>query len=478
MLNFLLNVLMTVLLSYYVMSALQWYSYRVERVIFNYKKKIWHLFYFILPYIFYEAFFMLDLVYVQILVLIIYAAALFLWNQKLDKKLVFTKRVKQTFIIIISFTIILNLTYFFTSRVNASILFPIILALFAIQKFEDFKLKNFELQAIQKLLQMKDLKIILITASYGKTSIKNYIYDILKDEFNCYKTPRSVNTKVGIIKDINENLSLNSQIYIAEAGARQNGDILEITKLLNPQIVVIGEIGSQHIEYFKTLENIRKTKLEILNSNRLEMVFAHSSTELEDSQKVIIYDKLVESIRADLEQTSFEIKIDTKKQSFASQLLGEFSAYNLAVCILVANYLKIDLEIIRKKVVNIKSVEHRLSVIRANGKLIIDDSFNGNFSGMAQSYKLAKNYDGRKVLITPGMVESSQSENEELAKIIDDIFDVVIITSELNLETFKKSINNEKIVVQVDKQKMQEVLKEHTKSGDLILFSNDAPSYI
>jgi len=90
------------------------------------------------------------------------------------------------------------------------------------------------------------------------------LFEILKDSFVCYKTPRSVNTMAGIIKDINENLSEQTQIYIAEAGARLKGDILEITKFLNPQIVIVGEIGAQHIEYFKTLDNIRATKLEAL----------------------------------------------------------------------------------------------------------------------------------------------------------------------------------------------------------------------
>lgn len=325
---------------------------------------------------------------------------------------------------------------------------------------------------------MKKLKIILITASFGKTSIKNYLLELIKDDFSVYKTPKSVNTKIGIIRDINENLPEDCDFYIAEAGARESGDILEITQLLQPQIAIIGEIGSQHLEYFKTLENIRKTKLEILASERLEKVFASSSTQLENSDKIVLYDALVSKVKSSLEGNVFDLKIGDKEEEFSSQILGKFSAYNLAPCILLANYLGINLEKIKRQIKNLKNVEHRLSLMKARGKIIIDDSFNGNFSGMSQSYELVKAYEGRKLLVSPGMVESSQSENEELAKIINEIFDLVIITSEINLATFKKFIDKDKMIFLSDKAKMQELLKEKSFSGDLILFSNDAPSYI
>lgn len=478
MLNFFMNILMTMFLSYYLLSALQWYSYKISRVLFHYKKISWHIFYFILPLLLYEFSFIFNLLSLRLATLFFYGIFLFLWQKKLDKKLLFTKRIQQSFLIIFLFSFAFSLFYLILGKNAASILLPLILGLFLINEIEEKKMQKFEEQAKEKLAAMKKLKIILITASFGKTSIKNYLFDLLKDDFSAYKSPKSVNTKIGLIRDINENLPENCDFYIAEAGARESGDILEITQLLEPQIAIIGEIGSQHLEYFKTLENIRKTKLEILASERLEKVFASSSTELQASNEIVLYDNLVKNVQASLEGNIFTLEIQGKEEEFSSQILGKFSAYNLAPCILLANYLGMSLEKIKSKVKNLKNVEHRLSLIKARGKIIIDDSFNGNFSGMSQSYELVKNYEGRKVLITPGMVESSQSENEELAKIINDIFDLVIITSDLNLAIFKKFIAKDKLIILSDKSQMQELLKEKTFSGDLILFSNDAPSYI
>ena len=94
------------------------------------------------------------------------------------------------------------------------------------------------------------------------------------------------------------------------------------------------------------------------------------------------------------------------------------------------------------------------------------------------SYELAKTYNGRKVVITPGIVESTIEENEKLAKKIDEVFDFVIITGSANAEVLSKHIDSVKVFILKDKTKLQDALIEHTRAGDLILFSNDAPSFI
>ncbi|WP_462104384.1 Mur ligase family protein [Campylobacter concisus] len=466
------TVLFIFALAFYVITCFQWFSYRPERVLFHFTKPAWHVFFFIVPLVLFYTTGKWFFIYFYFALL----PALYLWHKKLDKKLVITGRIKH-FFVILTCAIILNYALNFIIH-NAFLapmpLFVLVVSLFFSEILEKIKFQGFKNKALKKLGANKDLKIILITASYGKTSIKNFLFEILKDSFVCYKTPRSVNTMAGIIKDINENLSEQTQIYIAEAGARLKGDILEITKFLNPQIVIVGEIGAQHIEYFKTLDNIRATKLEALQSARLQMAFLHSSTKKEPSQNLEIYDESLKDINANLDGISF--MLDGK--NYASPLLGKFNATNLAVCIKVAKYLKMSDEAINKALSKMKNVEHRLSKIEAGGKLIIDDSFNGNFSGMSASYELVSTYTGRKVLLTPGIVESDAEQNANLAKVINEIFDLVIITSSLNAEVLLKHIVKPKIIILKDKNKMQEILAQDTRAGDLILFSNDAPSFI
>ncbi|ASM34296.1 Mur ligase family protein [Campylobacter sputorum subsp. bubulus] len=474
---FITNFLFTLLLGFYLITALQWFSYKFERVIFHFTKPLWHLFFLVVPILLYYALNYVNFIYFAVYFYIIFVPTLYFWHKKLDKKLVFTARVKRFFVILGLVTLFIDILLIKKVEI-LPIFLPLIISFLISFIFESFNSKLFIKSASKKLASMPNLIIIEITASYGKTSIKNFLYQILESEFKCYKTPRSVNTLMGLVKDINENLNTQTQIYIAEAGARKNGDIAEITQFLKPSIVIVGEIGEQHIEYFKSLENIRKTKLEALNSPNLKAAFVHSSTKKISDEKTQIYDENLSNITSNLDGIKFEMKLNSGDYEFETKLLGEFNASNLSACINVANYLKVDIKTIQNRVLNLKSVEHRLEKIEAGGKFIIDDSFNGNFEGMSKSYDLVKSFDGRKVVITPGIVEATKEINESLAKKIDEIFDLVIITGELNAEIFKRIIDENKFILVKDKRDLTQILGEKTKAGDLILFSNDAPSFI
>ncbi|WP_033917139.1 Mur ligase family protein [Campylobacter sputorum] len=469
--------LFTLLLGFYLITTLQWFSYKFERVIFHFTKPIWHLFFLIVPILFYYALSYVNFIYFAVYFYIIFIPTLYFWHKKLDKKLVFTSRVKRFFVILCLVTLFIDILLIKKVEI-LPIFLPLIISFLISFIFEGFNSKLFIKSACEKLASMPNLTIIEITASYGKTSIKNFLYQILQSEFKCYKTPRSVNTLMGLVKDINENLSPETEIYIAEAGARKNGDIAQITQFLKPSIIIVGEIGKQHIEYFKTIENIRNTKLEALNSPNLKVAFVHSSTQKIEDEKTQIYDKNLSKITSNLEGIKFEMKLNSMDYEFKTKLLGEFNASNLAACINVANYLKVDIKTIQNSVLNLKSVEHRLEKIKSGGKFIIDDSFNGNFEGMSKSYDLVRSFDGKKVIVTPGIVEATKEMNESLAKKIDEIFDLVIITGELNADIFEKTIRENKLIILKDKRDLTKILGEKTRAGDLILFSNDAPSFI
>ncbi|MBZ7940342.1 UDP-N-acetylmuramoyl-tripeptide--D-alanyl-D-alanine ligase [Campylobacter molothri] len=469
-LYFINSLLFNFCVSFYLISALQWYSYKLNRIVFHYHKPLWHLYFLLCPYLMFLVFPLYSLIY-----FIILAPILYFWNKSIDKKLIFTNKVKWFFV----FVFIYN-TLFAILALRFSFLFnlcTLILALLSLKIYDLFSKIYYKKQAKSKLNNLSNLKIILITASFGKTSIKNFLYELLKDDFKVYKTPRSVNTLMGIVADINNNLNQQTQIYIAEAGARLKGDIDEITRFLEPQICIIGEIGNAHLEYFKNIDNIRQTKLEALNSKRLEKAFLHTSTLKKENEIITLYDNKINNINSNLEGLKFEISFKQELHTFKSQILGEFNAQNLCVCILCANYLGVNFESIKNNILNIKSVEHRLQIISKKPKFIIDDGFNGNFKGMSESYRLCKLYKGRKVLVSPGIMEVSKEENIKLAQIINDCFDLAIITANVNSEIFEKELSITKIILK-EKSELVNVLAKETKNGDLILFSNDAPSFM
>ncbi|HIP30375.1 MAG TPA: UDP-N-acetylmuramoyl-tripeptide--D-alanyl-D-alanine ligase [Sulfurospirillum arcachonense] len=472
--EFVSHIVFVLVIGFYVISALQWYSYKLERIIFHFNRYDWHLFFFLIPiFVYYlaENFF-----WIYLYVLLI--PTMVLWYRKLDKKLIFTARVKRFFLFLFLATIFQNMLCLVTPYcANFGVILPLFIAIFISMLFEKILFNGFKRSAMKKLEESTNLTIIAITASFGKTSIKNYLFQILSHKYNCYMTPRSVNTLGGIMKDINDDLPSQTQIYIVEAGARLRGDINEIATLVNPHYVIVGKIGEQHIEYFKTLENIRNTKMELLNSNRLKNAYVHVSANVNPDSKTVVYGDELKNVRSTLDGLYFDVELDGKLESFFTPLLGEFNAMNILACIMMAKS-KMTIEEIKGAIANLKGVEHRLQRIDTGGKLIIDDSFNGNLEGMLASYELASTYDGRRVIITPGIVESTTEANIELAKRIDDVFDIVILTGKSNLDILDKNINRAEKIVVKDKREIEKVLGEFTRKGDLILFSNDTPTFM
>ncbi len=465
------NIVFVLAIGYYFMTNMQWYSYRLERVIFHHTKPIWHLVYFIVPLL---AYFILNRFHLSIAITLIYIAMLYSWKRGLDKPLVFTGRVKRFFGALIFFNLFMLMVAFGAKHASFAVIIPLFLAYLVSLMMEKILFQGFVKRAKNRLDSMSDMIIIGVTASYGKTSIKNYIAHILSAKYRVYATPRSVNTFGGVLKDINEDLPSNTEIYVVEMGARGRGDIREISQFVNPHYAVVGKIGTAHIEYFKSLENIRDTKMEILSSDRLKEAWVHTSANVKAEKNIHIFGDDIEDIKATLYGLDF--KLDN--QEYHANILGSFNAMNLAVAIKVVRALDIDIKTIKKQLNSLKPTPHRLQRIDAGGKIIIDDSFNGNIDGMLEGFNLASTYNGRKVLITPGLVEVDRESNIVVAKRANEIFDLVIITGELNYFIFKENVDNSKLVKLESKDKMQEVLIEYTKKGDLILFANDAPTFI
>jgi len=346
---------------------------------------------------------------------------------------------------------------------------------FAIEKF---LFEAYKKEAQKKLQSMQKLQIVCITGSYGKTSTKNFVREILSKKYRVYATPRSVNTLGGIIKDINESLPSDAEIYICEAGARESGDIHDITTFLEPQVVVVGKVGLAHIEYFKSLQNIIAAKLEIMKSPRLECAFIHNSVTDEPHEKVVFFGDEIQNINATLEGTDFDMIFNNETLHFQTKVLGSFQTINIAAAVHIAKTFDMSYEEIIEAVKRLSPVEHRLQMIKAGGKLILDDGYNGNIEGMLEAIRLCSLYEGRKVIVTPGLVESSEELNLELIKAINAVFEIAIVTGSLNAELFDKNLNVKNKIILHDKSKIEELLAHQTRAGDIILFANDAPNFI
>ena len=474
-LEILTHVILVMALGWYLITNLQWYNYRLSRVILKHHKQQWHIIYFVTPFLLY---YLLPELYFYVYFYLLYLTSFFFWNKNLDRPLVLTNRVKRFLGILLFTTFAIDALVVASESSIYGLFLPLFITYVITYILERIFFISFKQHAKSRLGTILGLQVVAITASYGKTSIKNFLYQVLNKKYRVYKTPRSVNTIGGILKDVNDDLPEDTQVYIAEAGARERGDIEEIVHFLEPQYAILGSVGEQHIEYFKTLDNIIHTKMEILRSPKLVHGFVHESVPILKYDTITKFPEGLEIVRSDLNGIWFDLLIDGESYHFHAPVLGSFNAINLTAVILMAKELGMTIDEIKIALDKLEPVEHRLHLSKAGGKLILDDSFNGNLEGMLEACEISSTYEGRRVIVTPGLVESNAESNTELAHKIEEIFDLVIITGSLNAKLFEKVIKKKRTIVLSDKSELQDTLAKETHIGDLILFANDAPNFI
>lgn len=344
----------------------------------------------------------------------------------------------------------------------------------------------------------KKLIKIGITGSYGKTSTKFILSTILSEKYNVLATPESYNTTMGNVKVIRKMLKPEHEVFISEMGARYRFDIQEICDLVRPKIAMITSIGPQHLETFKNIENIVKTKAELLTSLPSDgVVFLPN----DDSHCLKLYNKekrekyiygvndkhadvYAKDIKFNADGISFTAVTKNGDIKCVSKLLGEHNIQNILGCIAIAVYLGLSNEQIANGIKKLEPIPHRLQLLpSSNGSIVIDDAFNSNPVGSKAALDVIKKFDGRKIIITPGMVELGNEEykyNKEFGRNMASVVDIAILVgvkrSNAIVEGLREGKFNDQNIFVVDNlDNASKKLQEITKAGDVILFENDLP---
>lgn len=351
------------------------------------------------------------------------------------------------------------------------------------------------------LASMPGLKIIGITGSYGKTSTKHYLQRILSEQFDTLMTPGSFNTTMGVIRTIREYLRPYNEVFIVEMGAKQPGDIKEICDLVHPSVGIVTAVGEQHLESFKSIENVRRTKFELIDSlpaGGLAIInddFPYIADHKVDNVECLRYavnntsaaSYTVKDIEYAHDGTRFTINgPDGYRLTLHTRLVGECNISNLMAAVIVAARLGVPAEKIKYAVEKIEQVEHRLNVKRTPGGItIIDDAFNSNPDGSRMAVDvLSRMTGGQRIIITPGMIELGDKQydyNRRLGLHIAHNVDHAIIVGEYNRDAILEGIHETSVldsgnIHPVDTfAQAQQILATIARPGDTVLYENDLP---
>jgi UDP-N-acetylmuramoyl-tripeptide--D-alanyl-D-alanine ligase len=348
--------------------------------------------------------------------------------------------------------------------------------------YETPKNKRYVKKAKGKLTA-SHIKVVGITGSYGKTSAKSILAAMLAKKYRVLSTPRSHNTPMGLSLAINDNNLDDYDVFIAEMGARNVGDIKELCAICPPDYALITGICPQHLESFSTLENIVKEKGEIINATKIKTFVAGDAAQyFAGAGDKVSSPDCVSDVVADSAGTAFKLTLGGNTVDVKTKLLGEHSAYNIGLCATLAYELGVGLDDIADCIAHLPYVEHRLQLIKNNGINIIDDGYNANVKGAEAAVNVLKTFPSRKIVVTPGLVELGVLEEQENAALGAKLvgLDYVILVGETLVGAIKEGYisgggDKNKIVTVPNLFAAQDKLKELLTSGDTVLFLNDLP---
>ncbi|MDR1730666.1 MAG: UDP-N-acetylmuramoyl-tripeptide--D-alanyl-D-alanine ligase [Synergistaceae bacterium] len=300
------------------------------------------------------------------------------------------------------------------------------------------------------------LLVLGVTGSYGKTSTKFFLHKLLSMKYNVLMTPENYNTTLGVVRAVRENLKPWHEIFICEMGARNVGDIKEICDLVKPAHGVITSIGPQHLESFRSLENVVRTKFELadalpeggaafLNLNNA-CIRAERNRRADSGPKMKSVacgfsedcDYRAHDVGVSAGGSSFFVTMpDGENLAFETALIGRHNVENIVMAVAAADFLGVGRNDIVIGVRRLEPVPHRLQLIRSGRDILIDDAYNSNVTGAKAALDALALFDGRKILVTPGMVELGSRQDElagQFGAQAAEVCDFVILIGKLQTE--------------------------------------------
>lgn len=424
------------------------------------------------------------------------------------KKFVYTSRVKRLYVV--HLLVMILVSWGLAQGVAATVgliwpvFLPLIVALSGLLAWPVEKAISecYFRDARRKLLSNPGLVRIGLTGSYGKTSVKHILGTILSEKYPTLITPASFNTPMGVSRAIRENLSPSHQIFVGEMGARHVGDIKELCRLVKPTIGIITSVGPQHLETFKTIERIAKTKYELIDALPQEGSRAYFYNDGAICKQ--LYDKTrkpkvlcgrdpqtcdvwCDNVNVSSQGSSFTLHVNAKGSvDCHTRLLGEHNLQNILLASAVASDLGLSLKQISHGIAKLQPVKNRLELMsRPGGFTIINDAFNSNPIGAKAALNVLKAFPQRRIIITPGMVELGADEakyNREFGRAMKDCVDIAIIVGKSRtkpiIEGMKEAGFADEQIYRVDSlDDSTRLLHTLVCPGDTVLYENDLPDH-
>jgi UDP-N-acetylmuramoyl-tripeptide--D-alanyl-D-alanine ligase len=360
--------------------------------------------------------------------------------------------------------------------------------------------RRFVRRAKRRLHEIAPL-VIGITGSYGKTTTKACVAEVAELRGAAYPTPASFNSYLGVVRAINEGLQARHRTFVVEMGAYRRGDVAELCELVEPRIGILTAIGPAHLERFGSLDETEKAKGEIAEAlspdgalitraddERCRRASERAScpVRLFAPRPGVGADVWAEDVELRDGRTTFVIHSPAGEATVSARLLGEHNVANLVAAAAAGLEIGLPLDAIARALARVRPPAHRLAPIvnKAAGVVVIDDAYNSNPEGAAAALDvLASHPAGRRLLVTPGMVELGERERDENQRFgakAAEVCDLVVLVGRDQTDPIRAGLATAgfpegRLHVVADAAEAQALLARTTRKGDVVLFENDLP---
>ncbi len=357
-------------------------------------------------------------------------------------------------------------------------------------------------------IKMVDPVVVAVVGSYGKTSTKHILAQLLQPEVNTLPTRKSFNTLMGVTRVINEDLTPDHRVFIVEMDAYAQGEIAAMSGLVHPQVAIITAIGPQHMERFGTIERIAAAMYEVATALPAGgTLILHTGDEpgaalaqrarterrrmvryaLAHDGEAVEADIVASAIRVDSSGARFRWRWEAEglDREVTIPLLGRHQVANVSAGLAAVRTLGYSVDDAIAAAASLEQVEHRLQLMATAGPLtVIDDLYNANPIGVHNGLEVLAAMNGaQKFLVTPGLVELGTVENaenrrygEHAAKVCDHVIVMSAKTSSALCAGLRDGGMSEDRIHVVDTlEQATTLLQRLSRPGDVVLFANDLP---
>jgi len=375
------------------------------------------------------------------------------------------------------------------------------LAALIVNPYENKLNAGFFKSARLKLRKRPDLIRIGIDGSFGKTNVKFMLRDMLSKKYNVLATPASFNTAMGISRVVNDDLTDEHQVFIAEMGATHVGDIRELVGLVRPKYGILTSVGSRHLDTFGSLENIASTMYELIQGLPREGSFAVFGSGDDYIDRLYAMCKK-EKVRVSLDPradawmtaegisysdrgTSFTLVCEGERHACRTPLLGSFNVKNILLAAAMARRLEVPMEDIVRAIRTLEPIEHRLQ-LTVEDLNVIDDTLNEDPDSAFEALRVLSQMPGRRIVVSPGLNGLHQQEaevNYALGTVMADSADTVILVGTRNSQRsmrrglIQSGFSRSNLHAVDDMDDASELLEEISDHGDTVLFESRVPEY-